>query len=314
MPRSETLTSVGLFFATLGSVYLVYGFLWTGGNPLTEADAAVKAASFAGTLMAILLAHEMGHWIVARRHGFALSLPYFIPFPAAFGTFGAVIRLRSFPKSRTALLEMGAAGPLAGFVVAALAIALALPATGPAPPLPDIPLEAMAWPSWLGPLTGLLEWAFPAPPPGHVEVLIFANPPLMDVLGTLLLGEPPGRLDELAPMALAGWVGCLLTAMNLLPIGQLDGGHIMAGLWPKQAQRISKLLLGVVLAAGILWTPWAVWAALLFFFRGYENLQVPAEPKLTNRAWVVLAFVVLAFALSFMPVPMEPDFLPVVAP
>lgn len=305
---------MGLFFATLCSVYLVYGFLWTGGNPLTEADAAGKAASFAGTLMAILLAHEMGHWIVARRHGFALSLPYFIPFPAAFGTFGAVIRLRSMPKSRTALLEMGAAGPLAGFVVAAVAIALALPETGPAPPLPDIASVAMEWPAWLGPLQGVLDYAFPPPPPGHAEVLIFANPPLMDLLGTLQLGAPPGRFDELAPMALAGWVGCLLTAMNLLPIGQLDGGHIMAGLWPGQAQRISKLLLGVVLAAGLLWTPWAVWAALLFFFRGYENLEVPREPKLTTRAWVVLAFVALAFALSFMPVPMEPDFLPVAIP
>jgi membrane-associated protease RseP (regulator of RpoE activity) len=305
---------VGLFCATLCSVYLVYGFLWTGGNPLTEADAAGKAASFAGTLMAILLAHEMGHWLVARRHGFALSLPYFIPFPAAFGTFGAVIRLRSLPRSRTALLEMGAAGPLAGFVVSAAAIAISLPETGPAPPLPSVPSVAIEWPAWLGPLDGMLDYAFPPPPPGHAEVLIFANPPLMDLLGTLQLGAPPGRFDELAPMALAGWVGCLLTAMNLLPIGQLDGGHIMAGLWPKQAQRISKLLLGVVLAAGLLWTPWAVWASLLFFFRGYENLEVPQEPKLTKRAWLVLALVVLAFALSFMPVPMEPDFLPVALP
>ncbi len=305
---------MGLFFATLVSVYLVYGFLWTGGNPLTQADAAGKAASFAGTLMAILLAHEMGHWIVARRHGFALSLPYFIPFPAAFGTFGAVIRLRSLPKSRTALLEMGAAGPLAGFVVAAAAIALSLSDTGPAPPMPDIPSIGINWPGWLGPIQGVLDYAFPPPPPGHAEVLIFANPPLMDFLGTLQLGAPPGRFDELAPMALAGWVGCLLTAMNLLPIGQLDGGHIMAGLWPSKAQQLSKLLLGVVLAAGLLWPPWAVWAGLLFFFRGYENLNVPQEPKLTMRAWLVLVLVVLAFALSFMPVPMEPDFLPVSTP
>lgn len=312
--RKETWTSVGLFFATLVSVYLVYGFLWTGGNPLNEADAAGKSAAFAGTLMAILLAHEMGHWIVARRHGFALSLPYFIPFPAAFGTFGAVIRLRSLPKSRTALLEMGAAGPLAGFVVAALAMAIALPATGPAPPLPEILPEPMLWPESLAPIHGILEWAFPTPPPGQIEVLIFANPPLMDLLGTWLLGAPPGRFDELAPMALAGWVGCLLTAMNLLPIGQLDGGHIMAGLWPKQSQRISKLVLGVVLAGGIFWTPWAVWAGLLFFFRGYENLEVPQSPGLSRRAWVVLVLTVLAFALSFMPVPMESDFLAPGAP
>lgn len=298
-----------MFLATLLSVYLVYGFLWTGGNPLRDAGAAKDAAAFAVTLMSILLAHEMGHWVVARRHGFALSLPYFIPFPAAFGTFGAVIRLRSLPKSRTALLEMGAAGPLAGFVVAALAMAVGLPGTQAAqpPPLPPIPPEPVLLPEALSFLAPLWEHLFPIVPDGHVEVLIFANPLLMDLLGKLILGAAPGRFDQLTPMALAGWVGCLLTAMNLLPIGQLDGGHILSGLWPKAAPKVSKLLLGVAIAAGVLWTPWAVWGLLLFFFRGYKNLEVPAEPPLTPRARWVAALVGIAFILSFMPVPIEMD-------
>ena len=118
-----------LFVATFACVFLVYGFQWTGSNPLTDADSATASAKFAGALMAILLAHEMAHYWVARAHGFALSLPYFLPFPAAFGTFGAIIRLRSLPPSRTGLLEMGAAGPIAGFVVAAVAIVAGLPGT-----------------------------------------------------------------------------------------------------------------------------------------------------------------------------------------
>ena len=98
-------------------------------DPIATLACCVCSAWFAGALMSILLAHEMGHWWVARRHGFSLSLPYFIPLPVAFGTLGAVIRLDSPPRSRTGLLEMAAAGPLAGAVVAFLAIALGLPGT-----------------------------------------------------------------------------------------------------------------------------------------------------------------------------------------
>ena len=120
--KGERRRSVALFFATFACVYLVYGFQWTGGDPLSEPDAAWAALQFSVALMAILLSHEMAHYWVAKAHGFSLSLPYFLPFPAAFGTFGAIIRLRSLPKTRSGLLEMGAAGPLAGFAVAVVAI------------------------------------------------------------------------------------------------------------------------------------------------------------------------------------------------
>ena len=96
-----------MFALTLCSVFLVYGYQWAGGNPLTDPGVAWGSFQFASTLMLILLAHELGHYFVARHHGFQLSVPYFLPFPFAFGTLGAVIRLRSLPKSRTALLEMG---------------------------------------------------------------------------------------------------------------------------------------------------------------------------------------------------------------
>jgi membrane-associated protease RseP (regulator of RpoE activity) len=250
--KREQRRSVLLFFATLGCVYLVYGFQWTAGNPLTDADSAVASAKFAVALMAILLSHEMAHYVVAKAHGFALSLPYFLPFPAAFGTFGAIIRLRSLPQSRTGLLEMGAAGPLAGFVVAVAAIALGLPDTVEhvAPELiwdPAI-LEALRAPIETpgavdGAIATVLGWLGTDVGPTEVPLMVLANPPIMDMLGTLVLGAPPSRYATLDPLATAGWVGCLLTAINMIPIGQLDGGHILNAIAPSVAPRVSKLLL-----------------------------------------------------------------------
>ncbi len=308
-----------LFLATLACVYLTYGYVWEGGDPLADWQTAKAAGTFSGALMSILLAHEMGHYVVARRHGFRLSLPYFIPFPAAFGTFGAVIRLRTLPRSRTALLEMGAAGPIAGAVVAFAAIAIGLPQTGPPPeiPAPEVFVgEPSAWALAMegvlgsGPIASFLEWASPPVPDGHVAVLIFNNPPVMDLLGWLIMGEAPGRYDTLSPIAMAGWVGCLLTAINLVPIGQLDGGHILGAVIPDQARRASKVLLGLALAGGLVWSGWLVWAALLLITGAWRNLGVPGETRLTPRAMVIAAIAVALFLLTFMPVPVEPDSLP----
>ena len=314
--------SLGLFVATLVCVYFTYGWLWHGGDPLGDPETMVAAGTFAVTLMAILGAHEMGHYVVARRHGFELSLPYFIPVPFFFGTFGAVIRLKSLPRSRSALLEMGAAGPIAGAVVAFAAIALGLPDTGPPPEIPppealEPPPEwiagALAWlDELLAPLAALLSEPVPE---GHVPVLIFNNPPVMDLLGVLILGAPPGRFDTLSPLALAGWVGCFLTALNLVPIGQLDGGHVVGALSPGRARLLSRVFLGLALAAGIVgWSGWLVWAVLLWATRAYVNVSVPERPPLTPRAKLVGLVALLLFLLTFMPIPVEPDTLPHVAP
>lgn len=325
-PRRELRTSVGLFLATLASVFFTYGWNWSGGDPLSDPSVAIDSALFAVSLMSILLAHELGHYIVARRHGFELTLPYFIPFPAAFGTFGAIIRLKSLPRSRTALLEMGAAGPIAGAVVSILVMALGLPSTGPAPEIAlPVPLAAPE-PGLLDPLFAaldhllsapwlqpLMDWISPPIPAGHVPVLIFSNPPVMDLLGTLILGAPPGRFDTLSPLALAGWVGCLLTAINLIPIGQLDGGHVLTGLLPRQASRISRVLLGLALLAGVLWSGWLFWAFMLMILGAWRNLDVPERPPLSRRARIVAVVVALVFALTFMPRPVEMDSLPAVA-
>jgi membrane-associated protease RseP (regulator of RpoE activity) len=282
-PQAKELrNAVALFFLTLVTVYFTYGWLWSPGSPLKDGQTIQDSAVFAVALMSILAAHELAHYWVARRHGFELSLPYFIPFPMAFGTLGAVIRLRSLPKSRTALLEMGAAGPLAGAFLAFIFIAIGLQGTVPydAPPVVE----------------------------NGVDVLIFGNPAIMDHLGALILGEAPGRYDGLTPLALAGWVGCFLTALNLLPVGQLDGGHIVTSLSPRWAPLFSKLTLGILFAAGFFfWEGWAVWAVLLLLMGAWENLEVPVEPALSKRARWIAVCTALFMGLCFMVRPLETE-------
>lgn len=322
----ELRTSALLFLATLVSVYATYGWIWSAdGDPWSWGPTAKDSATFAVALMAILGAHELGHWFVARRHGFALSLPYFIPFPAGFGTFGAIIRLRSLPRSRSALLEMGAAGPLAGMAVAVTCLALGLPATeagvAALPALPEVSgTPPAAWVTALvdaldavlgwGPIPWVLGLIASPVPEGHQPVLIFNNPPVMDLLGTWILGAPPGRFDTLGPLALAGWVGCFLTALNLVPIGQLDGGHVLNALMPDKAPRISRVVLGLVLAGGLLWSGWVVWGALLWGLGAWHSLEVPGRPGLSRRAWLVAAITLAVFALTFRAQPLELDSLP----
>jgi membrane-associated protease RseP (regulator of RpoE activity) len=308
--------AVGLFVLTLLSVYWTYGTTWMGGDPFVDPVVARGSGTFAGALMAILLAHEMGHYVIARRHGFALSLPYFLPVPFAFGTLGAIIRLRSLPKSRNALLEMGAAGPLAGLVVATVVLVLGVPGTGSQqladviaslPPMPPPGPEApSSWP-WLDAVMAAppLRWIFPSLGPDEVPLMILANPLLMDAVGHILIGGAPGRYAELSPLAMAGWVGCFVTSMNLLPIGQLDGGHIFNALWPRRARLVSRVGIGLVIAGGVVFMGWTVWGLLLLWMGAWRGLPVSLSPPLSRRARWVAALGVAAFILSFMPVPVE---------
>ena len=310
---------IALFCATLVSVYFTYGWMWTAADPLSDAATVRESATFAVALMAILLAHEMGHYVVARRHGFELSLPYFIPVPGlAFGTFGAIIGLESKPTSRTALLEMGAAGPIAGFVLSVICLALGMGEIGPATcPEAAAPLPgALAWVfealnAVLAPLDALIAGLVEAPDEGHIVVSILGDPPVFKLLGQAMLGEAPGRFDELGPLTLAGWVGCLLTAMNLIPIGQLDGGHILNAIAPRRAELASKVILGLIFAAGVLsWPGWAVWGFVVLMLGAWRSLPVPMEEPLTRRAWVVAAIILVTFSLSFMPAPVSMDTMP----
>lgn len=263
----ERVVAALLFFATCCSVFAVYWLRWQP-DPW-DADAAWRALGFTVALMGILLSHEMGHWVTARGHGLRLALPWFLPAPVLVGTFGAVIRWADVPRSRTILLEMGAMGPLAGLGVVVFGVA-----------------------GWL--LAG------PSDPVGGDVTL--ARPLLWWLLSAVLTGGAPPPISPGDPLGFAAWIGALVTAMNLLPLGQLDGGHVAAALFPSWTRAIGRAVTVVLLLAGLFWPGWAVWAALVHLMgTSREPTRDRSEPTPRARriAWASFA----AFCLCFTPVP-----------
>ena len=251
--------AVFLFFGTCASVFVVRWLRWepAGLDPWTR---SWNAGLFTSTLMAVLLAHELGHVWVARAHGVRLSGPWFLPFPLAFGTLGAVIRMESRPRTRAGLLEMAAAGPLAGFVVVLLAL-------------------------------GIRRWSGEGADPG----------PLGQPWVVLLAGRPVGTSD---PIGFAAWLGCLLTALNLVPLGQLDGGHVLTAIVPRQARRLGRGVTVALLGLAWWWPGWALWAAAIHLLGGQRTLQpLHAEEELTWRSRMVGGLVVGVGGLCWTTVP-----------
>jgi len=230
---------------------------------------------FAFTLMGILLAHELGHFFTCRYYGMTASYPYFIPFPSLFGTMGAFIRIRSVITNRKALFDVGLSGPVVGFVftVPALAVAIAhsriIPGVG-------------------------------AAANGQVS---FGEPILMRMLMALLRpGVAPQDL-LLHPVGRAAWIGLFVTALNLLPAGQLDGGHILYALAHRIHKRTTLVVVGVLALLSFEWFTWLIWAILLLAI-GYRHPPLIDRWEPVDRKRYVWAGVGLAiFVLSFMPVP-----------
>jgi membrane-associated protease RseP (regulator of RpoE activity) len=262
---------------------------------------------FALALMGILLAHEFGHYLAGRYHGVNVSLPYFIPLPLPpFGTMGAFINMKEPPKNRRYLLDIGLAGPLAGVVVAIPVILLGL-SLSKLYPLPSrvIPGLFLEGNSLIYLLLKYLTFGQLLPAPASYG----DTPTWMYWLRFFFTGRPfpLGGIDVLLhPVALAGWGGLLVTSLNLIPAGQFDGGHVMYVLFGRKTmQRILPFVLAAVLALGIFWTGWWLWAALIFLMG-----RVHAEPldQITElddrRRWLAILGIVL-FILVFTPVPMN---------
>lgn len=232
--------------------------------------------AFSITLMTILLAHELGHYFACRYYGIDASLPYFLPFPSPIGTIGAFIRIRSPIYTKQALFDVGIAGPLAGFIVLVPALIIGIASSKVIPGIAE---------------RGDLIFGVPAIE-RFFEWIIFPHVRPSDIL--------------LHPVARAAWVGTLATALNLLPIGQLDGGHILYSFTGRWHSRLSRLFVVVLVAMAIVtrvWS-WLVWAALLFFFA----LRHPAIFDLTklDRTRVALGLAALAtFLLTFTLAPLR---------
>ncbi|MBT7503795.1 MAG: site-2 protease family protein [Gemmatimonadales bacterium] len=247
---------------------------------------------FAFPFLGVLLAHEMGHYVAARVHKVRATLPYFIPCPPYFsiiGTLGAFIKLKGPTIKRAVLFDVGAAGPLASFVVSLplLGIGLMLSEVVPGRATGSTPfvIQFAGQSVWLG--NGVIT---------HVMGSIFAPG---------VLGEAPILLH---PLALVGWLGLFVTALNLLPLGQLDGGHILYALAPKQQSRASKVFMVALLPLGFLWWGWWAWAALIaVLHRGRMNHPPVVQPEKhigLVRRWLGFALV-LIFFLTFVPVPLD---------
>jgi membrane-associated protease RseP (regulator of RpoE activity) len=262
---------------------------------------------FATSLLGILLAHEFGHYFAARYHKVAVTLPYFIPFPTLFGTMGAFIQLKEPPTNRRVLMDIGVAGPLAGLVVAVPVLFYGL-LTSPVARLPTtLPADlalTMEGNSILYVVMKFLAFGKLLPEPASFGGL----PPLLYMLRFYALGIPApfGGLDvQLNQVAWAGWAGLLVTALNLIPAGQLDGGHTLFVLIGKRMRAVQNVILVILAALGFLWNGWWLYALLIYFLVGRAYAE-PLDQITTldpgRRLLAILTLVI--FVLIFMPVPL----------
>jgi Zn-dependent protease len=237
---------------------------------------------FAATVMLFFLAHEMGHYLTCRRYGVRATLPFFIPMPTLIGTMGAVILIRSRIRSRTALFDIAVAGPIAGFVVAVGTLLFSLTLSKPLPHGAGPPDYQLNFPLIFEAARHFLVWS-----------------------GIIRGGAAAQPFDRvlLHPVAIAAWVGMFATALNLLPGGQLDGGHIIFALAPRAHKMISRLTIVVLLVmAYYAWMGWLLWAILLQL-SSFRHPQVAELPRVTGkRAWLA-AFALAMLALTLAPAP-----------
>ena len=245
----------------------IKGFFAAYASFLLHPASLLSGLPFSLTLMTILLAHEMGHYLASLYHRVDSSLPYFLPSPLM-GTFGAFIRVRSPIYSKRALFDIGVAGPLAGFVFLAPALAVGLAFSKVIPNIArqgEIQFGAPA-----------LQW--------FLERLIFPGVHSTDIY--------------LHPVARAAWVGMLATALNLLPIGQLDGGHILYALFPRAHRHVSRWLSILLLPFGFFWLGWLFWGLVLLWL-GRRHPMICDDTRLSpgrrKLGWIALAVFILCF-------------------
>ena len=231
---------------------------------------------FSVTLLTILLAHEMGHYCMSRRYGIPTTLPYFIPLPLPpFGTFGAIIKMKGIIINKKALFDIGVAGPLASFV-------LSVPCA-----LIGIKLSTVV--------------AIDA----NSDYIRLGDPLLFKLIQWILIGElPPGHDIILHPLAYAGWVGLFVTALNLLPVGQLDGGHVIYAVFGDKSKWAFGASLTALILLAIFYNPgWLALIVLLLIFGMRHPQPFDAETPLDTGRKILACLMLLVFILSFMPSP-----------
>ncbi len=278
-------TCLSAFFVGLTwSVSYTYSEQMTGDTQFVLSSEAFTNPAVIGlslvymaVLIGILLGHEMGHYLTCRHYRIEATLPYFIPAPTLVGTLGAFIKIKSRITRKKQLFDIGIAGPLTGFI-------LSLPAL----------------------VYGLtLSKIVPAVP--REDALVFGEPLLLKLLGGLIFRGVAANSDLfLHPVAFAGWVGILVTAFNLFPVGQLDGGHVSYALIGQRSRPLAKGLLVVFMGMGIFfWVGWIVWALLIQLI-GMKHPSVDDEKERLSTPRLVLGIVIIViFIISFIPAPIK---------
>lgn len=275
-PRRIPIVNIVLFVLTFITTSMA-GAFQVGADPLSDFSSIRAGFPFSVTLLSILLIHELGHYTLSQVHGVRASLPYFIPAPPILiGTFGAFIRMKSPPPSRRALFDVGAAGPWAGLVVAIPAVLIGLRLSEVRP-------------------LAVQEGG-----------LVLGNSLLFSGLTRLALGVGPNDATILLhPIALAGWFGLFVTFLNLLPVGQLDGGHVTYAMFGRSHRWIARIFIVVIAVLGFGgWQGWFMWVVLLMFIGvdhppTYDHIT-PLDGRRRVAAWLTVG----AFFLTFMPEPM----------
>jgi membrane-associated protease RseP (regulator of RpoE activity) len=236
----------------------------------------ISGLPFSLAIMTILLAHEMGHYLTCRYYGIQATLPYFIPAPTLVGTMGAFIRIKSPIQHRAALLEVGIAGPIAGFVLAIPALVIALAKS---------------------------TFVTPTAPAGSGFEL--GEPLIFKAFEAIMQKTPPAGMElNLHPIGFAAWFGFFATALNLLPVGQLDGGHVAYALFGDNHKRISQAILFMLIPLGIFyWQGWLLWSTVLLFIGLRHPITLDDGVPLSKRHSVLGWIGLTMFALCFTPMP-----------
>lgn len=305
-PKQDQIsTNILLFVLTVFSVMLA-GAQPEGTMPddfmgqlLMLAKSIFTGWPFALSLLGILLTHELGHYFMSRYHKTPATLPYFIPLPLSLlGTMGAAIIMRATPKNKRVLFDIGVAGPIAGLIVAlpVLFYGLSLSTLGTIDPNPNGFIEGN---SLMYLLAKYITFGQLLPSPLEPQGILYW-------LQYFFTGRPVpfGGLDVfIHPVAFAGWAGLLVTGLNLIPAGTLDGGHVIYGLFGEKARKGFPFIIGILAILGIFWSGWWLWALLLFWL-GRVNAEPLDQITTLDPPRRLLGYImILVFLLVFMPVP-----------
>lgn len=266
-----------LFVFTFLSTLVAGSLFQKGINIVAEPWRIIEGLPFSLSLMTILLGHELSHYFASKRHHTKATLPYFIPAPSLIGTFGAFIKMKSPIVTRKALIDIGAAGPITGFIlsVAASVIGLKLSTV--------VSVEETKGALGLG------------------DSILFS------LLSRLILGVTPDGHDILLhPIAFSGWIGLFVTSLNLIPIGQLDGGHITYAFLGTRHLILSRILVVFLFICGIFfWEGWLIWAILMVILGLRHPPVIYWELPLDTKRRLIGIVSMVILIITFIPAPFK---------